>query len=172
MASDDLDKHVPYLKRVALRLTGCHGLADEAVQESLLRAVVRDDSLEPVRNVRAWLCKIVTNVCRERWRKDAASSVAESLDDTELQADFKARTPSEIISQREFVGQVWEFVHTLPNLEREVLLLNVIQQLTHGQIAERLNTTTGSVKVSLSSARSKLRARFPLDNEVERNHER
>jgi len=170
MASDELDGHIPYLKRIALRLTGEHGAADDAVQESIVRAMGRDSNLAPVQNTRAWLCKILTNVCRERWKKNRVSADTTTVD-PELHVDTRSPTAETIVGQREHLKQVWEFVKTLPKMQREVLVLNVVERLTHEQIAHRLNTTVGSVKVSLSAARAKLRGRFVEEHHAEHSDE-
>jgi RNA polymerase sigma factor (sigma-70 family) len=170
MSSDELDGHIPNLRRMAFRLTGDQVSAEDAVQESLVRALRRDPSLAPVQNVQAWLCQIVTNVCRERWRK-AASSPIESTTDPNLHVDGRTPTPPEIVGQREHLEQVWAFVKTLPAMQRDVLLLHVVERLSHEQIAQQLKTTPGSVKVSLSNARTKLRTRFGETNPTESSHE-
>lgn len=170
MASDDLDGHIPFLRRMALRLTGDQVAAEDAVQESLVRALRRDQSLAPVRNVQAWLSQIVANVCRERWRKNASLPVT-SADDPDQHVDSRTQTAPEIVGQREHLQQVWSFVQTLPAMQRDVLLLCVVEGLSHEQIAQRLNTTTGSVKVSLSTARARLRTRFAEQNPTEPNIE-
>ncbi|MBL8889045.1 MAG: RNA polymerase sigma factor [Planctomycetaceae bacterium] len=170
MANDEMDGHLPYLRRLALRLTGDQMAAEDAVQESIVRALRRDPSLAPVQNMQAWLCQIVTNVCRERWRK-LGSALNASTDDPDQHIDARSPTAPEIVGQREHLEQVWAFVQTLPAMQRQVLLMCVVEGLSHEQIAQRLNTTTGSVKVSLSNARSRLRARFAEPNPTESNHE-
>jgi RNA polymerase sigma-70 factor (ECF subfamily) len=157
--SDELDSYLPDLRRFAMSLTHCSDLAEEIVQESLLRALQRDSTLPPVRQLRPWLFQIAANVCKERWRREARRSEFEM---TALQRhpQTSAATPVDIVGHREHLDRIWQFVQTLPETQRHVLLLNVWEQLTNSEIAERIGISLGSVKSSLSIARSKLREHF------------
>lgn len=158
--SDELDAFLPDLRRFALSLTGCSHLADEVAQETLLRALQRNQTdLPPIEKPKAWLFQIAANLYRERWRREGRRAEVEA---TAARDPFSpaGQTPTEIASHREHLEQVWKFVEELPDLQRQVLLLNVWERLSHAEIATRLGMSLGSVKTSLSIARRKLRKHF------------
>lgn len=157
--SDELDSYLPDLRRFAMSLTKCSDLAEEIAQESLLRALQRNPELPPIRQLRPWLFQIAANVCKERWRRELRRSEFE-WKAVEQHAQPPTATPDEIVSQREHLERIWQFVQTLPETQRLVLLLNVWERLTHAEIADRIGISASSVKTSLSIARSKLRLHF------------
>ncbi|HMP79450.1 MAG TPA: sigma-70 family RNA polymerase sigma factor, partial [Pirellulaceae bacterium] len=106
-----------------------------------------------------WLFQIAANVWKERWRRESARSEVEAAAGTSVR--HATDSPDFHVGQREHLEQVWTFVQTLPEVQRRVLMLNVLENLSHQQIADCLGTSVGSVKTSLSIARAKLRERFP-----------
>ena len=65
--SDDFEAHRPDLTQLAYRMLGSVQDAEDAVQEAFLR--FHDARPEAVRNVRAWLVRVTSNLCIDRLRK-------------------------------------------------------------------------------------------------------
>ena len=64
------EEHVPSLTSYAQRLMhGDRQLAEDIVQETLLRAMCAGDSFQPGSNLRAWLFRILTNAFINGYRK-------------------------------------------------------------------------------------------------------
>jgi len=61
---------VPHLSRAALRLTRGAALADDLVQETLVRAWQARDSFQPGTNARAWTQRILFNTYVNHYRKN------------------------------------------------------------------------------------------------------
>jgi predicted RNA polymerase sigma factor len=71
---DELAAQIPRLRAIAVSLCGSSTLADDLVQEALLRAWANSEKFLPGTNLRAWLCTILRNVfysisriCVLRW---------------------------------------------------------------------------------------------------------
>lgn len=157
--ANELEEIWPDLVRFSRRLTGDSQLADDLAQESMARALQTENGLSGVANPRAWLCRIALNVFREWWRKRNR--------ETKNFQQFAATVGEGTISlphiaaqHRERSEQVWTFIQSLPEIQRQVIRLHVVEGFSHTEIAQRLNTTNDSVKSNLSLVRRKLRDKF------------
>lgn len=74
--------HIDALWRTALRMTGDRGSADEITQETCLRAYRSFDGFEPGTNYRAWIFRILVNLCLDHARRGKRSPLVE----TEIEA--------------------------------------------------------------------------------------
>jgi RNA polymerase sigma-70 factor (ECF subfamily) len=155
----ELEDWLPELRQFARCLAGDPEIAEEIVQESMVRALQRDPNLPEVKNIQGWLFQIAANVFKELWRKRRR----QQSNEYQYAANHLGagqQMPSVVVAHREYLGRIWRFVGELPNLQRQVLLLNLVDGLSNDQIARKLETTTANVKSSLNVARSKLRKRF------------
>jgi hypothetical protein len=59
---NDLGAQIPRLRAFAISLCGSMTLADDLVQEALLRAWANSEKFQPGTNLRAWLFTILRNV--------------------------------------------------------------------------------------------------------------
>jgi RNA polymerase sigma-70 factor, ECF subfamily len=66
---DELAAQIPRLRAIAVSLCGSSTLADDLVQEALLRAWANSEKFLPGTNLRAWLCTILRNVFHSHHRK-------------------------------------------------------------------------------------------------------
>lgn len=157
--SNELEELWPDLLRFARSMSGNPDLAQDIAQESMARALQREGGISDIVNLRGWLCRIATNVFREWWRK--RSREHEHLQ--QFSADRLSSPdvlPSGMLEQRERLESIWKFIQTLPEVQRQVIQLHLVENYSHSEIAIRLNTTTENVKANLSLARRKLREKF------------
>src|SRR5438874_7147640 len=68
IAPDELEQHRRELTGYCYRMLGSGFEADDAVQETLVRAWRAADSFEGRSSVRSWLYRIATNVCLDMIR--------------------------------------------------------------------------------------------------------
>jgi RNA polymerase sigma-70 factor, ECF subfamily len=159
------------------RLLGSFHDAEDAVQETLLRAWRHLSSFERRSSFRAWLYRIATNVAltqRRRtrrdisglpqWLADAAASSTEPwislspypdslLDELEATSgDPVAKAELDESVQLAFLSAV----QLLPPRQRAVLLLRDVVGFSADAVAEMLDSTTASVNSALNRARSAL----------------
>ena len=146
------------LYRFALRMTHDHHLAEDIVQEAVLRAWRKRRRLHEPRAFRVWLFQIAANIWRDRLRRadrPAARTTPLATDDCS-----EEQPPEQVVSQREQMDRVIRAMDALPPRQRQVLFLFSIEELSQGEVARVLGITPGAVKASLSLARSTLRRRL------------
>ncbi len=132
------------------RLSGDADIAADALQETwlaILRGIPR--LREPAR-LRPWLFGIARRVAMNRLRSQYRDAVDESVDVTTLTADVE-------MEAAETLEVMHEQLQRLPLLEREVLGLFYLQELSLAQIADVLTVPVGTVKSRLFRARRMLR---------------
>src|SRR5437588_12357295 len=76
---DNLEQHRRELTGYCYRMLGSGFEADDAVQETLVRAWRRSDGFEGRSTVRSWLYRIATNVCLDMLRSRQRRALAMDL---------------------------------------------------------------------------------------------
>ena len=137
-----------------LRLLGSHEDAEEALQETYLRALVGLSELADPRRFRAWLFRIAHNravsLLRRQSRPRMVSLAKEqALDDS--------RPPSGRLAAREERARLTRAIDALPPAEREVVWLRLNSQLTFQEIAEITQAPLGTVLSRMHQAKARLR---------------
>lgn len=134
---------------LAYRLLGDRELADEAVQLSFVRAWRAAHRFDPVRELRPWLYSITRRAAIDVWRGERPHLAAVPMTDD----DFPAGEPAP-----EAVSRVRTALDRLPFEERDVLRLAYFEDLTHREIAERLDIPVGTVGTRASRAKRRMAA--------------
>lgn len=146
-----VDAHGPALYRVAYRMTGDAHDAEDLVQEAFRSAWKSRATYEPGRGDRAWLTCIlrrrVVDLWRKRQRPDAMSP--QEMPDVGIEGPDP--------SADEYSDKVQAALNKLPRELRESLLLVVVGELTHQEVADLLQVPLGTVLSRVSRARRKLR---------------
>lgn len=142
----------PKLYRLAY--TWCHdpALADDWVQEALLRALQALDQLEDDAKCAAWLCRILVNVQRDWWRAYRPGEDLEAL----AELPDPGLTPEQVVLGQEAVWQVRQAVAQLNDAQRKVLTLVDLMECSYIEVAEILGIPVGTVMSRLARARQRL----------------
>ena len=156
--------HGGRLLSVARRFLGSNEDAEDAVQETFIKAFKAIGSFEGRAQLHTWLHRIVVTTSlmklRERRRKPL-----ESIDD--LLPTFAAdghhvSEPREwsdaVLERKETASIVRQAIDMLPDQHRVILLLRDIEERDTAETAAILGTTTTAVKVRLHRARQALRS--------------
>lgn len=138
---------VPALRRYARALTREADLADELVQDTLLRAL-RSQHLFQGGDLRAWLYTILTNLNRNRLRTLARRP-------THLPMDVE---PPDWSSGPTGSRDIARALDTLPEEQRSVLLLVALEGFSYKDVAEIQGVPIGTIMSRLSRARTQVRA--------------
>lgn len=139
--------------RFAYWLCRDRSVAEDVVQETLLRAWRSIESLGEDGKARAWLMTIAR---REHARLHERKRLP-TVDVTDLEAiEDPALGRGDADDDR--LGDVRAAIHALPADYREPLVLQVLMGHTTDEIATQLGLTPGAVCTRLSRARQKLRA--------------
>jgi len=143
----------PDLLRFSLWLTRNKAIAEDVVQETLLRAWNHLDSLRDPIAARGWLLMIAR---REAARVLARTKVATaSIDELSAldESSLAYHATPEIFELRK---AIWE----LPDEYREPLMRQVMFGFTTQEIADQMNASLSATLVRLYRARNKLRERL------------
>ena len=124
--------------------------AQDAVQETFLKAYRHIDRLARVESEKAWLIRIAVNVCRDMMRTAWFRHVARAVDLSELP---EIAAPQEDAEDSAILDEV----RKLPPKEREVLLLHYWQELDAEEIARALHVNRATVYRRLKRARQRLK---------------
>lgn len=129
---------------VAYRVLGDRGMAEEATQQTFVKAWRAAQSFDERRELGPWLAAIARRVAIDVYRREAVRS-ADPLESVPAGDPALVATPQ----SAEAVYDVWEVreaVAQLPPDEQEVVRLQHLEGFTHVQIAERLGIAAGTVK--------------------------
>ena len=173
-----LEHHRVELTGYAYRMLGSAFEAEDAMQETLLRAWRSFDRFEGRAALRSWLYRIATNVCldmltgRERRARPmdlaAPKSADASLGDPLTEATWilpvpdgrvvpATGDPAEAAESRESVRLAFvAALQHLPPRQRAVLILREVLRWKATEVAELLETSVASVNSALQRARSTL----------------
>lgn len=158
------------LHAYAYRMLGGFHDADDALQESRLKAWRAFATYEQGSNFRAWMYRIVTNTCldmvKARQRRvlppDVCASVAPGPPTTAPRADIlwiepypDALLPEQALERRESIRLA--FIHLaqmLPPRQRAALVLHDVLDFSVSEVAAMLETTDAAINSALQRARA------------------
>jgi RNA polymerase sigma-70 factor, ECF subfamily len=159
----DLALHVPRMRRVALRLLGNSGEADDAVQEACLKAVRTSSSFDGRSQPATWLHKIVTRCALDRIRlRQRDLRRAGSALDGHLAGvlDYAADGPFEQAQQNELRTIIATAVEALPDDCREAFALTQLDGYSYDEAACIQGQPRGTVASRVHRAKEILFARL------------
>ncbi len=116
----------------------------DAVQEALLRAWQRRDTLQKRSAFRAWLCRILVNTCNDMLRRKNRVKEVELTEELPAQAESDAAL------------QVREALDSLPPDQRAAVMLHYLEGWSVKEIASMLDVPPSTVKSRLMYARKRL----------------
>jgi len=129
---------------VAHRVLGQHELAEEATQQTFVRAWQAADRVDVDRDPAPWLATIAKNVAIDIHRREARRPTRSLTDVPE--GDPAVATPAPDVERLDAVWQVRHAIDALPGEEAAVVRLQHLEGLTHLEIADRLGIAVGTVK--------------------------
>ena len=115
-------------------------LAEDAVQETLIKYIQKKPVFESAEHEKAWLIAVATNKCRDMLRFRTRHPV---VDIEEIKEYTKEPTDSGIL----------EVLMTLPEKYRTVLTLFYVEEYSVAEIATIIGKTTSAVKMRLQKGR-------------------
>jgi RNA polymerase sigma-70 factor, ECF subfamily len=144
----DIATAVPALRRYARALTRNAELADDLVQDTLVRAL-RSEHLFHGGEIRSWLYTILTNLNRNRLRMLARRPAVQTIEENDA-----AGAASPEASGRD----IERALAALADDQRTTLLLVVLEGLSYRETAEVQGVPIGTVMSRLARARMQIKA--------------
>ena len=136
----------PRLLTLAVALIGDREVARELVQESLLRAFNSWPKVARLERPGGWTRRVLVNLCVDLHRRRGRERRA-----LERSVPALASESPDLPS-----AMFWESVRRLPRLQRSVVAMHYVDDMSVMEVAEVLGVSSGSVKTSLSRARASL----------------
>lgn len=143
------EEYLPRVYGLVLRLSRSREVADEATQETFVRALRALPQLEDPSRLTSWLFAIAANTVRELARK-RKKSVPLDWEPAALEPDAH--------EDEQHVHAVEHALGTLEPEEREVFLLHTVEGVPIAQLAKAHDTTEGAMKVRVHRIRAKVRS--------------
>jgi len=157
-------RHGAAMLRHAQLLLGRDALAEDAVQEALVRVIRLNPSLQDETHEKAWLLAVTGNICRDFLRK------MKRRKETALPEWFDrpapGHAPDEAASQSDRDARLLRAVMDLPVKYREPVLLVYYHELTNRQAAEAMGLTDAAFRSRLMRARDMLRMTLGEEEEL------
>ncbi|MGX6447362.1 sigma-70 family RNA polymerase sigma factor [Patulibacter sp. S7RM1-6] len=170
----ELEAHRRALTGYCYRMLGSSFEAEDAVQETMLRAWRRIDALQEHAALRSWLYRIATNVCLDllqgakRRARPMDLGPAGEPDGSHLGVPLTESAwvgpvpdarldPAELADRRDTVRLAFvAALQHLPPRQRAVLVLREVLHWRAGEVAALLETSVASVNSALQRARATL----------------
>jgi RNA polymerase sigma-70 factor (ECF subfamily) len=173
----DFEAHRRELTGYCYRMLGAGSEAEDAVQETMIRAWRNSDRLQADAALRSWLYSIATNVCvdmlraSQRRARPMEMGGGPSTTETAVLAPLPEHTwlqpipdsrvlsgegdPAELAAERETIKLAFvAALQHLPARQRAVLILREVLKWKASEVAELLDTSVASVNSALQRARA------------------
>lgn len=148
------------LFRFALWLSRSQQVAEDVVQETMLRAWRSFDSLKEDTAARHWLLTIARREHARLYERKRHETV--NIDELVQTEASSLASKSEHAMVEEDMRDVRQAIFELPQDYREPLVLQVLMGYSTEEIAQQMSLTQGAVLTRLFRARNQLRARLGL----------
>ncbi len=166
--SDLLPDQLPALSRYVRSITRDSTTAEDLVQETVARALEKEDTLQSPAALRSWLFRIAHNTTIDyyrRQREDPSEDIADEVEQRWREDDYTVDAQI-VVARSETADEVRDALVRLPYTYRSVLVLHDAEGWTSREIAEAL-------ELSLPAAKQRLRrARMMLVSAMAQGHER
>jgi RNA polymerase sigma-70 factor (ECF subfamily) len=156
-----IEPHRRALHLHCYRMLGSLHDAEDALQETMLRAWSGSDSYEPRAQLSTWLHAIATNVCLTAIARKRSRPV-EVIEDLEHLQPYPDRLLDDLVARETVELAFITAIQLLPPKQRAVLILRDVLGWSAKEVAEALDDSVGAVTSALQRARSGLDgARWP-----------
>jgi RNA polymerase sigma-70 factor (ECF subfamily) len=145
---EGIEAAVPALRRYARALTRNRELADDLVQDTLVRAL-RSEHLFHGGDIRSWLYTILTNLNRNRLRALARRPALQPIEDNDA---------AEVAGPEAGARDIERALASLVEDQRSALLLVVLEGLSYREVAQVQGVPIGTVMSRLARARLQIKA--------------
>lgn len=133
---------------LAFALTGRREIAEDLVQEAMLRAHARWGRVATMERPDMWVRRVLVNLATSRGRRLAAETRALARVGREREGSAPAVSAE--------AAMFWERVRRLPKRQAQVMALYYVEDWSTADIAAALECAEGTVRAHLHAARTSL----------------
>lgn len=149
--------HSKKLLRFATHFLKDDELARDVIQDVFLKLWQKRKTLNEIENIEAFAMQMTKNRCLDVIRANRIVPIDEATD-----RKLKAKTVDvhRQVEWSESAQQIKMLIQNLPDLQRTVMQLRDIEQLSYEEISEVTELKINAIRVNLSRARKKVRDEF------------
>jgi len=164
-------QYQPRLLRLAEATVGSRAVAEEACQDTWLAVVRGVEHFEGRSSLKTWLFRVLlnrarTSASREQRAGRPDGEAVERFDGSGAWAEppvpWSDRVDDRLVAQ-DLARRVHELLPTLPEQQRQVVLLRDVEGLDAADVSSLLGITDGNQRVLLHRARARLRALLTVE---------
>jgi RNA polymerase sigma-70 factor, ECF subfamily len=141
---------LPRLRRFCMALTGSNDQCDDLLQETVERALTRIEQWQAGTSLESWMFRIAQNLHIDRIRTQGRRGQSVDIDEMDDMAGDDGRT---IVEDRSELAHAQAAMAALPEEQRTVLALVVIDGRSYKEAAAILELPIGTVMSRISRAR-------------------
>lgn len=150
------------LLRFAIQFLKDEDEAKDVVQDVFLKLWQKRDELEKIENIEAFAMRMTRNRCLDILRANKTIGISAETDRKMKEETVDVHSQ---VEYTESANQIKKLIENLPDLQRTVMYLRDIEQLSYDEIAETTELQLNAIRVNLSRARKKVRDEFLKLNE-------
>ncbi len=148
-----VDQYQRPVYSLCYRMLGNSKDAEDAAQESFIRAYYNLKKYDPNRSFATWLLSISSHYCIDQYRKRQLPTVSVEALPAEIIPDRNIPNPETELSQSERERQVQNLMMELKPVDRAAMVMRYWHQCSEVEIAEALDLTVSAVKSRLYRSR-------------------
>lgn len=156
---DELVDHLPAMRAFAISLTRNPSIADDMVQDTLVKAWTNIEKFEPGTNMRAWLFTILRNTyysSRRKAKREVSDSDGAMTESLSQKPDHDGH-----LHMTDFHAAFAQ----LPDEQREALILVGASGFAYEEAAKMCGVAVGTIKSRVNRGRAKLTKLMHLDDD-------
>ncbi len=147
------------LFRVALRIVTDRAIADDVVQEVLIKLWKNQEKIKTIQNVDGWLMVMTRNLSidkiRSKHHKTNSLDSALFLKDGNVEPDIQTE-------YQDLINTIGKTLEVLPLKQKLAFQLRDIEGMSYQEISDSLEISLSDVKVNLHRARKKIKEQLIL----------
>jgi RNA polymerase sigma-70 factor (family 1) len=145
------------LLRFAAQLLKDEDEAKDVVQDVFLKLWQKRDELEKIENFEAFAMRMTRNRCLDVIRTKKTIPISAETDRRMKEETVDVHNHVEFTESANLIKKL---INQLPDLQRTVMFMRDIEQLSYEEIAETTELQLNAIRVNLSRARKKVRDEF------------
>ena len=160
-----VDSYQKPVYSLCYRMLGNSNDAEDAAQESFIRAYQNLKKYDVKRSFATWLLSIASHYCIDRMRKRRLATVSTDVLQTEMIPDRNTPNPERKFREKEHKELIQNIMKDLKPIDRAAVILRYWHQYSEVEIADALDLSVSAVKSRLYRARQALaNAWMDMDN--------